>query len=481
LYIGIDIGTSGVKGVLLNENGDELFQCRNEYEYSLEDGRAEQEPDEVFDAFIQTVHSVFSASPSTPLALGLSAAMHSVFPVDAQGIPLTKAVLWMDVRSEPQVEQVIRKKEEVNLWNATGTPVHPMTPLYKIMWFKENNPEIYQKAFKWVSIKEYIVFRLTGEWRIDYSMASASGLFNPRELQWNTQALQLCGIGAENLSELTNPLTQIKVHHPLFPEKTAWFLGSTDGCMANIGSGGIGEEDLIVTIGSSAAIRAITKNFSPKEKALFSYMIIPGEFITGGASNYGATIIDWAKNNLFEGIHDFQNLEEKINQSVPGAEGLIFLPYLFGERAPLWDANAKSEFCFQKNTHSKEDMLRASLEGMLFNIRCIMDRVESITEKKKNILVNGGVSNSAIAMQIFSDMLSREIKVMNEVDSSSLGAGLLAMRAFNRSNSWFKKNVHFVVYQPNKKNERIYSESYKKFLEILEEKYFKDKLIRVIN
>ena len=379
----------------------------------------------------------------------------------------------MDVRSESQVEQVIYHKDNADLWKNTGTPVHPMTPLYKIMWFRENRPEIFNRTFKWVSIKEYIVFRLTGEWLIDYSMASASGLFNPLELNWNQKALHLCGIDEENLSDLTNPLNPIKVKHPLFPEKIKWFLGSTDGCMANIGSGGIDEDDLIVTIGSSAAVRAITKTFSPKEKALFSYMIIPGEFITGGASNYGATVLDWTKSKLFDDSLSFKELENKINQSGPGADGLLFMPYLFGERAPLWDSKAHAEYCFQSNNHTKEDQLRASLEGMLFNIHCIMDMVESIAKSKKNILVNGGVSNSTTAMQIFSDILGREIKVMNEVDSSSLGAALLAMRAFKQSYSWFKKKVQFEIYKPNELNKKIYRESYKKFLEILNEKYFK--------
>ena len=435
--LAIDIGTTSTKGLAIRPDGEVLAQFQKEYPtHYPQPGSAEQDPQEVFQAVVEVIAQTIQLTREGFLAgVSFSGAMHSLMAVGEDGEPLTPLMTWADTRSAKQAEELRSTELGTAIYRQTGTPIHPMSPFCKLMWMKEEQPKLFNKAHKFISIKEYVFARLFGEYVIDYSIASASGLFDVHQLTWSSEALRVLNLEEGKLSRPVSPYhccsglsAQFATRLKISPD-TPFIVGANDGCLAHLGCGAMNPGDLSVTIGTSGAVRMATSSYYHDERCrIFNYRLDEQTFIAGGATNNGAVLLSWFEENI-EGVKPDGAAFVDEAFSVPGSEGLIFLPFLLGERAPMYDPHAKGVFLGIRIQHKKAHFKRAILEGICFELKSIAQAVEEVIHPIERVIASGGFVKSDRWVQLLSDILGKPITVNSQNDASSLGAALQGFQA----------------------------------------------------
>lgn len=446
--IGVDIGTTSTKAVVFKKNGE--FVARENIEYPLytpNPETAEQDPDQIFEAVQEAIRLSIEKSGLSPDAIAFvsfSSAMHSVIAVDRSGRPLTRSITWADNRSNDYAEK-IKETAGHDIYIRTGTPIHPMSPLAKLAWLHGEKPELCKRAAKFISIKEYVFFKLFGKYEVDYSIASATGMFNLEALDWDAEALEVAGVTRDKLSvpvSTTHSMQGMSFEYAskmgLLPE-TPFFLGASDGVLSNLGVNAIEKGSVAVTIGTSGAIRTVTnKPVTDPKGRIFCYALTENHWVIGGPVNNGGMILRWLRDELCQdvmkdaqvlGRNAYDLLTEMADQVPPGARGVIFHPYMAGERAPIWNANARGSFFGLGMNHKKEDMVRAVLEGILFNLYSVLLALEELIGEPTRIQATGGFAQSAIWRQMLADIFNQEVVVPESFESSCFGACVLGLYA----------------------------------------------------
>ncbi len=441
--IGIDIGTGSTKAVAINYSGEVITS--SQLHYSVLDsaqGYSEQDPEIIWEAFVNCLKEVINKLQQVPFAVSFSSCMHSLIVIDKNNKPLTNLITWADVRSKEIAEQLRQSENAETIYRQTGTPIHSMSPLCKIIWFKENKPKIFENANKFISIKEFIWYRLFNAYQIDYSIASSTGLFNIETLEWNINSLQLCGIDTNYLSEVVptdfirNDLNATVAGILNFPANIQFCIGASDGCLANLGSFAMEKDTAAITIGTSGAVRIANAtpviNFGAM---IFNYVLDTKTFICGGPVNNGGNVFDWMMKSFLQiqepGEKENNEFFKRVDEVPSGSKGLLFLPYLYGERAPIWDEQSCGVFFGIKSYHNQSYFLRAALEGLCYALKNILQIVEQSTEPIKQLNVSGGFIRSKTWVQILADVTGKKICLVQTEDASAIGAGLLCMKAIH--------------------------------------------------
>jgi len=486
LVIGLDIGTTSAKAVVFDLNGELIAEAEEMITtYYPNPGWAEQNPNEVEAAAANALSEVMkrdNVKKNEILSVGISCAMHSLICLDEKCEPLSQMLLWSDTRASGTAEE-LNQANGLSIFVRTGTPIHPMTPLVKLIWMKEQKYDLYENAAYFMTMKEYLIHKWFGQRVIDYSMASSTGLMNVEKLTWDEDALELAGISSEQLSKIVAPtevLTNMRADVAGYigiSEKTPFVIGAADGQLANLGSGAISHGEVNVSVGTSGAIRQFVKNAPVNEKMeTFTYAFTDDSSIIGGPTNNGGIVLQWLKDLIeFDGTHDeFTALAEKAEI---GADGLLFHPYINGERAPLWNGRARGNFYGFTINHRKEHLVRAVLEGISFNMYQIGKALEKIAGKPKKITVNGGLSKSALWVQIMADIFGQDIYLSNTHHNAAWGAAWTALVGIGRAESFeqIKESLPSEkVVQPNMENHVIYNSVYEKYEKLATniEKYF---------
>lgn len=465
--LGIDIGTGSTKAIAVDQKGTVLFATHVAYP-TLQPmpGHSEQAPELIWQAFVKCVQNT-TAKLGSPIAISLSSAMHSVVPVEANGQPLCNLILWSDNRSAAIAERIKNSASGEMLYEQGGTPLHAMTPLCKILWLKENATEIFARTSKFISIKEYIWFQLFGSYEIDHSIASATGMFDIEALTWNSNALQLLDIAKEQLSTPVSTSFQRKLNGKIATQlnvsaDTTIIIGSSDGCLANLGTQATRSGVAALTIGTSGAIRVTRhKPVFNFESMPFNYRLDEETFISGGPVNNGGVALKWYAENFLgtklETVEDYHRLLGVIPSIEPGSNELIFLPYVLGERAPIWNSEACGVFFGMTAQHHRAHFTRAVIEGIslaLYHVGRSLEKNEPI----KQINVSGGFVRSTEWLQILADIFGKEICLVHSDDASAIGATYLAMKAIGMIKSYdeIKMNVSTSFY-PDMTRHRHYA------------------------
>ncbi|MGG1676003.1 gluconokinase [Neobacillus sp. NRS-1170] len=473
--MGIDFGTTSVKACVFNLTGKLIADSEEMItSYYPMPGWVEQDPIEIERLAINAVRNAINKAgieKNELLSIGFSAAMHSLICVDENKKPISPALIWADGRSFDQAEKVLEATGS-KYYSSTGTPIHPMTPFVKLLWMKETNYESYNLAAYYMSIKEFVLQSWFDQRVIDYSMASATGLFNPATHSWDSELLGLTGINEGQLSNIVPPTAILTGIHPIIAEEigiepsTPFVIGAADGQLANLGIGAILPGEAAVSVGTSGAIRQFTKGVKISEnQETFCYSFTADTSIIGGPTNNGGIALQWLKDLLnYEGNYDeFLTEAERV---APGADGIIFLPYINGERAPIWNQQAKGNFYGVSITHNKEHFIRAVLEGITFNLYQIGKALERLAGEPQKIYVNGGLSRSPIWLQMMADVFEAEIYVSESHHSAAWGAAWTSLVAIGKAGSFeeIKKNIPMgEAIVPNKENSKIYKKVYEKY------------------
>lgn len=453
--IGVDIGTTSTKSVLFSAEGSVISRHGIEYSlFSPTPETAEQDPEEIFRAVVNTIKRTIQDShvqPSDILCVSFSSAMHSVIAVDKEGKPLTNCITWADNRSSKWAEKIKKEMNGHEIYRRTGTPIHPMSPLSKLTWLRNEHPGIFARSYKFISIKEYIFYKLFKEYVIDYSIASATGMFHLNSLKWDEEALRIAGISEEQLSRpvpttyrLTGLDETFAKEMNLLPS-TPFVVGASDGVLSNLGVNAIDPGVVAVTIGTSGAIRTVTNRpiTDPKER-IFCYALTENHWVIGGPVNNGGMIFRWVRDQLGSsevetakrlGKDPYEVLTEIAAKVNPGSDGLLFHPYLAGERAPLWDANARGSFFGLGLHHKKEHLIRAVLEGVIFNLYTVLLALEELIGEPKKIQATGGFARSPLWRQMMADIFDQEVYIPESFESSCLGAAILGLYSLGEIHS----------------------------------------------
>lgn len=450
--LGVDIGTTSTKAVLFTTQGAVVNHHAVDYPLlSPAPTIQEQDPDEILAAVMQSVRWVIDQSeinPTNLLGISFSAAMHSLIAVDQQGTPLTMSITWADRRSAGWVSTIREQHHGKEIYHRTGTPIHPMSPFVKLVWMRHEQPELFQRAAKFISIKEYILYQWFGDYVVDYSIANATGLFNMETMDWDTAALEVAGVTANKLSQLvptTHRLRGMKPEHARkmgIPEQLPVVVGSSDGVLANLGVGAIKAGTVAVTVGTSGAIRTVLDHpQTDPDEMLFCYALTQQHWVIGGAVNNGGLILRWVRDNLGDVEVDTAHLLEKDPYNLlteiaatvpPGSEGLIFHPYLAGERSPLWDANARGSLFGLALHHHKAHIIRAVLEGIIYNLNVVLDALRVAVDPITSIRATGGFARSELWLQMLADIFNQEVVVPESYESSCFGAAILGLFALGK-------------------------------------------------
>ncbi|MDM5314710.1 gluconokinase [Fictibacillus sp. b24] len=472
--IGIDIGTTSTKVVLFDEKGAAVAHHSKNYPLlSEEPGAAEQNPNEIYEAVVYCLRETVRKSgdlASRISFLSFSTAMHSLIAVDSEGTPLTNSITWADIRSEPYAAAFKSSAEAIDLYKRTGVPLHPMTPFFKLQWLKRESPEVFQKAAKFVGIKDYILYRWFGEWITDYASAAATGLWNLESKTWDAEALQIADITPDKLPDLQpttyywDTLSEVLLKKSGLDQSVKVVIGSTDGPLSNLGVGAISPGDVAVTIGTSGAIR--TTSSAPildTEGRTFSYPLTENLWVSGGPVNNGGIAFQWIHDVLQKDRDPaYEKLSAEADQIEPGAEGLLFLPYLTGERAPLWEAQAKASFIGLTLRHTQKHMVRAVLEGTILNLYSVYALIKDHVEGEDvKIFATGGFTNSPLWKQILADVFQTEVSIPEHRESSCLGAVLLGRFAIGETETLQEAPSETKQYEeivPNKEHQQVYQE-----------------------
>jgi len=470
-FLAIDMGTTSVKAVAFSSTAEMLYRYSvNNTTLQPQAGYAEQEPYTILLAVIECINAVAAYLQQPPICISFSAALHGLIVMDANGNALTNCILWNDTRANAEAEELYQNKKAAEFYTTTGVPIHAMTPVCKIIWLQKNKPELFNNAAKFISLKEYVFFALTQQYVIDASIATATGLCNIQKLQWETSLLKSLQITEQQLSTIVAPETVFYGNHTLLPNwigKVPLVIGGGDGPLANLGMGVSAPDQIAVTIGTSAAARrTIHQPLLNASTQTFCYFLCQQSYVIGGASNNGASVIQWFKNEILKTNNSYENLFNETVNIEPGSNGLLVLPYIAGERAPLWNAEATAAFVGLNRQHTQAHCMKAIMEGVLLNVYAIIKQLIADDKTEYTLFAGGGFAESAEWVQMLADICGLPVQLPATVETSALGAVMIGAKATGHANVASSKN-NLTVYMPKAASHQIYQKVFLQYNEAL--------------
>jgi len=481
--ITIELGTNAVRVFAFDLQGEVIgFQKGSYPTFHEQPDHSEQDPEQMFITMLyvlkKLLNDVVYPKRLEVSCICFSSSMHSLLTVDEDGIPLGNAITWADNRGKKEAMSLKGTALGDAIYRATGTPIHPMSPLVKIAWLRNNDPDRFKLTHKFLSIKSYIIQQLTGSCIIDHSIASATGLMNIHEVKWEPSALEFAGITADKLPQLV-PVSYSAMHLKReyqnslrLSSSVRILIGSSDGCLATLGAGVWDQGRATITIEDSGAFRVIGKEvINDPGQQLFNYRLTNDLIVSGGPTNNGGVIFEWFANQFGEhgtGYDIEQTFTSLIREAaaVPaGADGLLFLPYLLGERAPIWNANARGCYFGLHIRHERKHLIRATIEGILFEMFSIGKTMEAY-RKIDSLSINGSFASIPFCTQMIADMFNRPVNTLSHGDSIGVGAFLLSatdLGIYSDLEQASKQVKMHQTFTPNPKAHEIYKQYFKVF------------------
>lgn len=482
-----DLGTSGNKATIYDFKGNLCASVLCEYPtYYPQDGFVEQDPNDWWRAVCLSTKRLLQEAGirNTEIAVvSFSAQMMGCLLVDHCGEALRKMIIWADTRSVQQEAEMIDKIGMERGYHITG---HRLSASYggaKLLWIKENEPDIYHKAYKMLNAKDYIIHRLTGAFVTDYSDASGTNLFDLERKMWSEEIVNALDLRMDLLPEVH---ASTDIAGGITPEAameigllagTPVVIGGGDGSCACVGAGVVEEGKTYNVLGSSSWISIASKTpvFDPAMRTFNWIHLDPDLYTPCGTMQAAGYSLNWFKNVFCKdeikegkvtGKNPYQLIDKQILQTAPGANGLLYLPYLLGERSPRWNFQAKGAFIGMKITTTKADFARAVLEGVGYNLKVILDVFDKTYPVSDVVLIGGGAKGEVWA-QILADIWQKPVLIPRYLEeATSMGAAIcggVGIGAFSNFSVIKQFNSINKTIVPNLKNGELYNKLYKAF------------------
>ncbi|GAA0509960.1 gluconate kinase [Saccharopolyspora subtropica] len=443
VVLGIDLGTTATKVVAAGSDAVVLHQTERGYPLRTEEpGEAVQDAARVRDAAIEALADCVAwarAHDHPVVGLAFSTAMHTLVGLDATGEPATPAFNWADTRAADVVARLRSDWDTAAaLHRATGTPVHTQSVMVKLAWLTAGRADLTRGVVRWCALKDFVVSAFVEEFVTDYSLASGSGLQDMVTLQWYGPALEVAGVRADQLPEIHAPTATLPLKPQVaravgLPAGLPVVLGGGDGPLANLGVGAVNPGVAALSLGTSGALRVARDRPGVDDRCrTFSYALVDGLWVVGGAVSNGAVVGQWAAETF--GV-DVADLLEEAAAVPPGADGLMALPYLLGERAPWWESGLAGAFIGLRRSHGRAEMTRAVIEGVAQQLALVRDAVADSGAEVRAVRATGGGFRSAVWAEAIASALDIELELAEGSGGSGLGAVLLGWRALGEFDS----------------------------------------------
>ncbi|MFQ7646681.1 xylulokinase [Ruthenibacterium lactatiformans] len=440
-----DLGTTGDKATLFSEDGELIRSVTKSYPTDFFSGNsAEQDPDDWWAAFCRANHELLEGmDPFCIAAVSFSGQMMGCVAVDRGGVPLRKAIIWADTRSSAQEKLLRERFDPVEFYHITGHRPSASYSLAKLLWIRDNEKGVYSRLYKVLQPKDYIIYKLTGCFVTDFSDASGTNAFDIRSFCWSERILGQLAIPSELFPE-AYPSTKAagKILKSVAAESglaagTLVVIGGGDGVCAAVGSGAVEEGDVYNYLGSSSWISVTSEQpvFDDSMRTFNWAHMLPGKFSPTGTMQAAGNSYSFVKNLLYDGrLPDesaqkndiYGQMDVEMKKSVVGANGLLFLPYLLGERSPRWNPRARGAFIGLSMEHNRGDLLRSAVEGIAMNLEIIL-KIVNHGSKKMQVRLIGGLAQSKVICQILADVFETTLARMTHLEeATSIGAAVAA-------------------------------------------------------
>lgn len=481
-YLGLDLGTSSIKTVLFDVEGREIAQSSLEYPiYQPHNGWSEQEPKDWYIAAVKTVRNVMEQSKVPKEAvkgLGISGQMMGAVVLDKNGHSLRRAILWNDGRTTESCEHIREIVGDDLFMKYSCTPARPGLTAAKIQWIKDNQPEIYKNVAHILLPKDYLRYRLTGEYATEVSDASATQILDIPNRKWSDEIMVAMDLKESVLgkvyesAEITGYVLPEVAQAMGITSKCAVVGGASDNAAAGVGTGIVTPGSAMTTVGTSGTVFAFSeKPVIDQNQSVYTFcMPVPNAWHFMGSVNSVGASLKWWKNNFYPGDEDYSEINKDAVFSKAGANRLLYLPYLNGEQSPHFDLTCRGAFVGLAAIHTKADMTRAVLEGVTYALRDIMTGIRNTGIEPENVRMCGGGSKSPFWRQLLADVYNLPVALpdMNSENSAALGVAILAAvgtGAYKTVPEACDKIVKMrqEIYVPNEEKVRIYNKVYKEF------------------
>jgi xylulokinase len=435
-----DLGTTGNKASLFNIDGIIVATTFTGYKTNYpRPNWAEQDPADWQKAIFDSTQHLLAESGVAEdkiAAVSFSGHMQGAVVVGKNGVPLRPAIIWADQRATTQANFINRACGSDEVYQLTGNRVSAAYTAAKVLWIKDNQPDIYNRIDKVLQAKDYAAFLFTGVFATDYSDASLTQLLNINTHNWSTDMLAELGLSVDLLPPLYSSATVIGNVTPAAAVATGLkagtpvVIGGGDGACATVGAGSVSEGDVYNYIGSSSwmAVSAKQPVFDPQQRTFNFIHLDPQLYCPLGTTQAAGGAFDWLERLLRDADHDepqYAVLDDAASQVFPGATGLLFLPYLLGERSPHWNPQARAAFIGLAMPNGRAEMARAVMEGVAFNLRHILDCLRGQGVNINAMRLIGGGSKSAVWRQILADIYNLPILRVNlPAAATALGAAI---------------------------------------------------------
>lgn len=443
--LGIDVGTSGIKALLLNEAGNVVASATSDYPMSTPRPLwTEQNPDDWWRAATLSIRQVLQGvDPNYVVGIGLTGQMHGLVALDATGNVVRPCIMWNDQRTSAQCAAITLKVGERRLLDLIGNPVLPGFTAPKILWVRENEPDLYARIARVLLPKDYLRYRLTGAFATEVSDASGTALFDVRHRRWSAEVLDALQIPREWLPDcFESPIVSTRVSKQAaeetgLAEGTPVVGGGGDQAAQAVGSGIVSEGIVSATLGTSGVVFASSESYRQEpEGRLHAFChALPSSWHLMGVMLSAAGSFRWFRDALGQAelaearatnADVYELLTGEAASAPAGCEGLIFLPYLTGERTPYPDPDARGVYFGLTLRHRKAHLIRAVLEGVAYGLRDSLDLMRALGLKISQVRASGGGARSRLWRQILADVFDSEIVLVNVTEGAAYGAALLA-------------------------------------------------------
>jgi len=489
LLLGIDSGTSGCKLTVFDFEGRVVAAAAGNYHTDYpKAGYAEQDAFawwKIISQEIQNLIEVQKVDPRDIAAIGTAGISWACLPVDRNGVPLRKAMIWLDRRSEKQAAWLRETLGEHELIQLSGNPVDPAYITPKILWLRENEPEVSAQTGKFLQSNAYIVYKLTGELSQDYSQAYGFHFFDMAKGVWNENIAEQLGISLDLMAPLFHCHEVVGTVSSKAAAETGLVAGipvvagGLDAACCALGAGVVKPGQTQEQGGQAGGMSILVDQPLIHPQLILGYHVIPDLWLLQGGTVGGGGTLKWFNEELG---HYEQQIGKEVKKSAfevmgdeasiiaPGADGLIFLPYMAGERSPLWNSNARGVIFGLSYDKTRAHIIRALMEGVGYSLRHNLETAEEVNALVKELISVGGASNSRVWTQIKADITGKTIHVPLSDHATTLGAALLAgvgTGIYSNFEEALGKTVHIQrTHHPSATNHAYYGNLFRLYLEL---------------
>lgn len=487
--LGIDIGTSACKVAAFNREGEVVAAANRDYPvYYPKEGWAEQNPEHWWDAVCHASKAVLEKGgikPEEIAGVGIDGQSWSAIAIDKEGRVLTNTPIWMDTRAQSICDRLLETVGGDEIFAVAGNSLQPSYTTAKILWYKENLPEIYKKIHKILQSNSYIAFKLTNAVTQDVSQGYGLHCFDMRHGVWDEGMCEKLGIPMEFLPEVVScdqvvgAVTEKAAQESGLAVGTPVVAGGLDAACGTLGAGVIHPGETQEQGGQAGGMSICMDTYKADPRLIMGFHVVPGQWLLQGGTTGGGGVMRWFEREFADYEREIQEktgkaslvqLNEMGEKVAPGSDGVVFLPYMAGERSPIWNPHAKGVFYGLDFSKTKGHMLRACMEGVALSLRHNLEIAEEAGAKAEVLRAMGGSANSLLWTQIKSDVTGKPIVVPSSDTATTLGAAILAGVGVGFYHS-YEEAVKLTVketrsHEPNPENKAVYDKTYQTYLKL---------------